>query len=561
MADVSAYKQRRHPEYSDYEEVFTLYYAAYKGGYEWLKDVATYLHSHRLESATDFTRRQERAFYVNYCKRVVDAYTNYIFKNQIVRSEDPQLQAFFQNADGMGGTIDDVMKKVACLSSVYGRVDCIVDAPVKEAGKELSVRQAKEGNLLPYVILRSPIESIDWSLDAIGNFNWVLFKYTFYQDEDPDIERDTSNAYRYKMITREQWVEFNENDEIIGSGPNELGEVFVHRCYNKLDNGLIGTSLIADIAYINKEIFNWTSLISEQIYKQTFSQLVVPDDGEYYVDNYTSTTDTVGETAANREANPELRSHAFESKVGTSWAFTYPAASGHPPQYISPDRDQIDVVWKLIGELIVEIYQMAGLGSGEGSADASGRAKQRQFVTVDASLKAKAETLERAENEILRLFCARQGMEFTDEYKSSYPKEFDVLSFVEELESELKIATACISPELNKYVLRRVAMKFIEEAPADIKKLILEEIKNGDGSILVQAGSDYVRISPDMESTVELTNPLGANSAQTPNGDEPPSIQKRRQQDGEGPLTSKVRRKAGVDNKGNQSASDAKTIE
>lgn len=560
--DFAALKDRRHPEYTDYEDSFTLYNAAYKGGYEWLKDVASYLTSHRMEASDDYTNRQNRAFYLNYCKRVVDAYTNYIFKNTITRSKDPQLALFFENADGMGGSIDDVMKRISCLSSIYGRVDCILDAPYQPTGKELSVRQVKEGNnLLPYVILRSPLECIDWSLNPVGQFNWILFKYVQYTDEDPAVERDTSNIYRYKIITLKDWAEFDDQGNSLGSGPNELSEVFVHRCYHKFDSGLIGTSLIADIAYINKEIFNWCSLISEQIYKQTFSQLVVPDDGSYYENNMQASVD-VGNSATDKAANPAMRTNTLAAQVGSSYAFTFPAGAGQPPQYISPDRDQIDVIWNMIVSLVAEIYKIAGLGSTEGKEDASGRAKQRQFLTVDASLRAKSEVLEKAENELIRLFCVRQGMEFKDEYKSVYAKNFDILSFVEEVESSLKTVTAAFSTTLNKYILNRIASKFTDEAPIQVQKDVEDEINSGDGSILVQVSGNYVRVSPETQTTAEVNaEAFGLPTGGAVVGEEPPSIQARRTQPGESPAASKVRRKAEIDNRGNQQANDAKTIE
>ena len=568
----SEIKDRRHPEFTDYETLFNLFYAAYKGGYEWMKNVGTYLNTHRMEADLDYRNRQARAFYLNYCKRVVDAYTNFIFKNGVTRSTDTQLELFFDNADGMGGSINDIMKRISCLSSVYGRVDCIVDAPYQPTGKEVSVRQVKEGeNLLPYIILRSPLETLDWSLDPVGRFNWVFFRYVYYTDEDPMIVRDTSNMYRYKVITLKDWEEFDDLGNSIGSGPNDVGEVFVHRCYHKFDSGLIGTSLIADIAYINREIFNWCSLISEQIYKQTFSQLVVPDDGSYFETNYRDRGD-LGDATATVAGAPALRTHDLAARIGSSYAFTFPSTSGQPPQYISPSRDQIQVIWDMIADLVIEIYRLAGLGSAESQEDSSsGRSRQRQFLAVDASLRAKAEVLEKAENEIIRLYCVRQGLEFKDEYKSVYSKDFDILSFTEELDSEIKAVTAAFSPTLNKYVLKRMASKFIDEAPIQVKNQVLSEIESGDGSILVAVSGNYVRINTDTQTTQQETAPAGTavdNTAGEPGskfkatpGGEAPSTTNRMTQKGESPGMSKTRRAAGIDNKGKKSKSGSSTVE
>lgn len=529
--NTSLLLDRTHPDYDLYYNFYILLYASYKGGNEYLQLVDDYLIQHRLEDDSDYTARQDRSYFLNYCKRVVEAYTNFIFKEEVVRSEDPILKEFFKNADGKGGSFTSVMQKISSLSSVYGFMDAIVDAPVASQ-ERLTRRDVKEQKTLPYVVLRNPIETPDWSFDEWGALNWVLYKYVFYEDADPEVERDTENIYRYKIITRDAWEEFNESGSI-NTGTNELKEVFIHRCYNRTDGGTIGTSLIGDIALINKEIFNWCSLISEQISRQTFSQLVVPDDGDHY-------------NSVDSEGN---QFNSFVQTVGTAWAFTFPASSGQPPRFISPDHEQIATIWKMVQDHIAEIYRLVGLTATESTDSASGRAKQRQFISVEAALRAKARTLEQAENEILRLVCLRQNKDFTEDMKSKYPTHFDVLGFVEELETTFKIITANASETLNKYLLKKIATSVLSEATSEVKEKARKEIDAGDGSILV-TGSSYTRISPETGTII------GEKDSPTNDDTEAPSTVARTLEEGETELASKIRRSADIDNKGQSNAAD-----
>lgn len=537
--DISLLLDRTHPDYDLYLDFYKLLYASYKGGNEYMQFVDDYLIQHRLENATDYKTRKERAYFLNYCKRVVEAYTNFIFKEEIVRSDNPMLKAFFKNADGKGGSFTSVMQKISSLSSVYGFMDAIVDAPVSDK-ERLTRRDVKEQKSLPYVVLRNPIETTDWSFDEWGVLNWVLYKYVFYNDADPTVARDTENVYRYKIITRDTWEDFTDA-ESIRSGSNSLKEVFVHRCYNRIDGGVVGTSLIGDIVLINKEIFNWCSLISEQISRQTFSQLVVPDDGDHF-------------NSVNSEGE---ETNSFVQTVGTAYAFTFPATSGQPPRFISPDHEQIDVIWKMVQDHIAEIYRLVGLTATESTDDSSGRAKQRQFISVEAALKAKAKTLEQAENEIIRLVCLRQGIEFTEDLQSKYPTNFDVLGFVTELETTFKIITSNISETLNKYLLQKISSSVLSEATSDIKEKVKSEIEIGDGSILVnQVG--FTRTSPETGTMEDSSVPVPEKESASSKGEPAPSTIARTVEEGETELESKIRRSSDMDNKGNPESKDSK---
>lgn len=537
-------EKRQHPEYKAYAEHYALLAASYLGGQDYLDNAEEYIVQHPFEEDSMYEVRVKLAYYLNYCKRVVESYTNFIYKEGPRRSEDTQLSIWFDNVDGKGTSMNDFMKSVSSLSSVFGFVDILLDAPKKEKDA-YTVADVSEGELLPYLSLYTPLEAIDWSTDYLGRFNWVLYKYRFYEDSDVTVARTTSKPYRVLYMDPKQWLRWSMQDETFKeNGTNEIGCVPVVRCRNRMDSGTAGISLIGDIAYVNRAIFNWCSLLTEQIQRQTFSQLVIPDNGDFFNSELSGLDgDNIDPTTG------EVKTNLFK-RIGTSWAFTFPAESGQPPQYISPDNQQIDAIWQTICNHITEIFRMVGLSASE-SSDAgkgNGGSKQRQYLSVEAALSFKAGALEDAENRIIKNYCRQQGIEWQPAFATVYPRTFDVLGLLEELESSLALATACGSATLNTYVMKKLTGRLTKEAPPEIRAAIESEIDANAGSFVLETTKKLLKINGDM--TVEdLTQAVSAElvaGGQVPLGDGAPSVEDKNTPPGESVKGAAARKEAGV---------------
>jgi len=336
--------ERTHPLYSKYLEEWDFYIEAALGGKDYYENEDN-LFTHRLEDqAGDYEDRQERVYYLNFCNLVCSIYADYIFKEKIRRPPDNILDEFRINVDGRGTDINTFMNQVSWLSSVYGQIHVIVDSPlVGDVDVPLHVYKENTKRFNPYAVIVTPQDLRDWSVDEFGNLNWVLIRSRGYSDIDPETHRQDNTTYR--LIARDYWKVFNSDGALIKEGTNELGEVYMATCYNSDTNiDLIGESLITDISRINRIMYNWCSNIDEMIERQTFSQLVMPEDVH-------------GELSELTEGENPLRA------IGTSSIFTFPANAGQPPQFISPDRQQIDVIWKMIENHRDLIYELAGLGT------------------------------------------------------------------------------------------------------------------------------------------------------------------------------------------------------
>jgi len=469
MADVKL-SDRENPLYSDKLGLWSLYYEAAAGGQGFAQDN---LFTHRLEDNDDFADRKDRVYYLNFCDTLPTIYNSYIFQNEISRKPDETLEEFRRNVDGKGTAIDDFVKKVGYYSSVYGVCHVIVDIPTSKKKGKISKLDAKRDNLYPFARILHPTQLKDWSIDEQGNFRWVLIEYEYYKDEDPTQEREIET--HYKLITTENWEIVNQDGDPVkledgspNKGPNTLGFIPIVTMYHKNsdEDDKVGESMLKDIVYINIIILNWCSLIDEQLARNCFSQLVIPDRGDIY------------EAVEGGKTNPLVT-------VGNSSVFTFDGESANPPQFISPNTDTITTVWKMVSDHIKEMYRLSGLLSGTSDlyAPTSGRASQFGFLSTNAALAEKSLSYQKFENKMSEVAYLQLGKSSEEYEQVHYPTTFDLSTLEEELDSHIKIMEMNFSALLNKTIQKDISRKVVPLAPTSVRDGIEKEIDAGDGVV------------------------------------------------------------------------------
>lgn len=470
MPDIKL-SERTHPLYDANLPLWELYYAGAAGGENFITDAN--LFSHRLEDTEDYNERLDRAYFLNFCNTIPEIFNSYIFKSKIERAPDIIIDPFRANVDGIGTNVSDFIKRVGYLASVYGVAHVLVDMP-KEVNKVKSrkavLSKADTKNLMPYLSIIHPTDLIDWSIDEFGNFRWVIVKYTHYNDLDPNKEREELELY--KLISQSEWrIEDGDgnpakfDDGSPNKGPNEQGIVPIITMYHKdLTNNKVGESLLKDIVYVNRIIMNWCSCIDEMIERQTFSQLVVPDDG---------TLSDVDE-----DSDPL-------NKIGTSSIWTYPSESRTPPAFISPNSENLSVVWKMVQDHIKEIYRMSGLvgGTSDLYAAKSGRQSQMSFLSTNSALAEKAAIYQKFENQISRFVYLILGKDPKTYEEVSYPNQFDVTALADEIADSFTMMERNFSPLFNKVLQKNIVRRAIPTSPQVVRSAIESEIDSGNGVV------------------------------------------------------------------------------
>jgi hypothetical protein len=207
--------ERTHPLYNKYSSEWDFYIESALGGKDYYENEDN-LFTHRLEDwSWDYNERLDRVSYLNFCNLVCRIYADYIFKEKIRRPTDNTLDDFRTNVDGRGTDINTFMNQISWLSSVYGQIHVVVDAPFAEdINVPLHVYKENKERFNPYAVIVTPQDLRDWSVDEFGNLNWVLIRSKGYSDVDPKKARKDDDTYR--LIARDYWEVYNSDGVSIG---------------------------------------------------------------------------------------------------------------------------------------------------------------------------------------------------------------------------------------------------------------------------------------------------------------------------------------------------------
>jgi hypothetical protein len=477
--------KRRHPRYDEKMAHWNFVEATYEGGRGWFEDNLFRFHK---EGDREYKGRLERAYRFNHTKQVVDLVDKYLFKMAIARKEDDapeSLKTFWADATLSGLDIDEFSKMLSSATSKMGRVYVVVDSTVSEDGAPLSLADEKNGSARVYAYIVPPQDMLDMSKDDLGRFNWVLMREHHRDDADP-MTSSGNFVPRYRLWTREKWFLFEERRERgrtkivqIGTGDNKLGEVpVVEADHVYSDEQWVAPGLIDDVAYLDRTVANYLSNLDSIIQDQTFSQLTLPSQGL---------------SGDDKDAEGALVT------AGTSRIFTYDAAGGGKPEYISPDAGQAGVILDTIAKIIDEVYHSVGLqaqatGSNSGGAqnsEASGASKAYDFEKINSLLAAKAAALEQAERRINRLVALYSG----EDKKVSddlvvYPIDFDVRGIYDEFEIAARLNLIAAPDEVRREQMRLLMKKLFPAAGKVLQKRLESALKDWPPQIEPGLGDD-----------------------------------------------------------------------
>jgi hypothetical protein len=504
---LRAFLSRRHPEYEDSLDHWEFLEHCYEGGREWFEDnVFRYI----KEGDKEYKDRVNRAYRFNHTREVVDLVDKYLFKMQVARNEQDApdyLKKFWNNATLNKVSIKDYMKQVSKMTSIYGRIWIVVDSNLSES--VISKADEKNKEIRAYTYFVTPENAVDMSWDDYGNLNWILIHEEVRDDEDP-LNSNGEEIHRFRLWERNQWTLFTlvkngkesvkegsmEGFDVVVDGPNphSFGEVPVFHADNVIsDEPYKSTSMIDDVAYLDRAVANYLSNLDAIIQDQTFSQLVMPAQG----------------------LSPGDEGYDKILEMGTKRIFTYDGEGGNKPEYISPDVRQAEIILKVINKIINEIYHTVGL-AGErtkednalGIDNSSGVAKAYDFERVNSLLASKADSLELVENKIVEFVKRWNGDEEGEEKSVLYPENFDVRGLYDEFEIATTLGTIAAPDSVRRLQMEAVIDKLFPRLGKDLKEQIISDLKTWPPKI----PTDQVDSTDNNDDVVDPAD--GAQSAE-----------------------------------------------
>jgi hypothetical protein len=254
------------------------------------------------------------------------------------------------------------MRDFSTFADVLGVLYIVVDKqrinPNQQTGTAVDNLIAK-----PYIYMVLPQNMMDASFNPDGTIRWCLIRETYRDDEDP-YNSTGEVVERFRLWEVGKWTLFNAQGGVIEQGETGLDVVPVIPFYNESTrDDFTCPSLVSDVAYIDKAIFNNWSRLDVIINDQTFSQLIMPVQGIVLT-----------------EDDEEKQEQYI--RIATNRILLYDVQAGVAPTYISPDASQANLILNTIQIQTKQLYSVLGLAQEVGTeiTTASGVAKHMILI-------------------------------------------------------------------------------------------------------------------------------------------------------------------------------------
>jgi hypothetical protein len=440
------------PLYDEYKPRWDYYLASYEGGEAFANE--NNIFRHPREHVDDFKDRVKRIHYLNYCERLVDFFTDFIFSETIQRDGGANIDLytkFIDDVNKKGEDVTEVMRQVCEDMQIFGILYVLVDSPRIASDTPLTRAQEEKLGIRPYWVVVRPDEVLDWITDEFDKFVYwkrvqmvndytaigktMIERYTEWTRNDIKIsDVDVTEPNKPRLLSQE-------------SVPNTLGVVPVEtfRFKKSKINKFMGNSFLVDFSDNNREVMNLTSLLQEFLYRQCFNVLSMQIDQSLPV------------------------AEQQEGEVGTSNVLTYPKGAERP-QYIAPSADPADKLMEERRNIVNEMFKRAAqdtvneLFNGQQS---SGYSKAQSFATTVPKIAARAETLEDGENRLMELTFMYLGKPWDGKvkYKDRYEitNITDAITQLTSLFRDLQLP----SEEFAKQELKRLVHEMDGQIPQE----------------------------------------------------------------------------------------------
>lgn len=429
-------------DYKENKDFWEFLHDSYKGGKAYKEGDSLIKHSR--ETKSNYKRRKDLSSYTNVVAPVVDVYTSYLYSNPINRKFDvPQtydevLKTINKNVNLNDDSIDEFMQKVSRWTMVYGRILVIVDAPNFEG--VISLQAAIDNGLLPYATIYPPTSVLNWKLSRPGSGKRHLEMLLLKEGDD-----DTTGEEYYKLWTTTEWFLISKNKgelKLIDNGVNKLNTIpAVSITYKDgfSDDLGDGESLIGDISYLAKRIYNLDSNAYEIIEQSAYPILEIP----YRAGDSEDITIGVGNALPYDINHPEARA---------AW--------------LEPPHTSLNEILQWRNQVFIDVQTLSHtLGASVDKTSESGVALEARLMSLHSTLGAMAVKLQKAEERIYNLIFSYLGIPSGAEV--IYPKSFSVRDLSSDLDNAIKAKMLINSPTFNEKVEESMAIKTLSKISGD----------------------------------------------------------------------------------------------
>lgn len=434
-------------EYQRNKDTWTELLDSYVGGVQYKN--GSYLTRYQLETAQEYQQRLTTTPLDNHCASIVSVYTSFLFREEPERDlKDWEMfqdvEDFLNDANLEGQSFNAFMKDVATWSSVFGHCWCLMVKP--NLGAETQGQEMAMG-LRPYVNILTPLAVLEWrwARQPNGAYELVHFKY---------IEEIVDQITIVKEWTKDEirtWV-MDDNAKTASLNTvevNGLGVIPAVLAYNKrsIVKG-IGVSDIADIATLQRQIYNLHSEIEQSHRLDGHPSLVVTPDTQY------------------------------GSGAGAVIVIPENSDPGLKPYVLEHGGANVQAIHATIDKLVEAINRISNTGGVRATETRtlSGVAMEVEFSLLNARLSEKADQLELVEEQLFKLYGLY--MDRTWQGEVEYPGSFNIRDTQREYQQLQMAKSAATDPRVLQVIDHEIIELLGEDADIILPEMAI--LMNGE---------------------------------------------------------------------------------
>lgn len=484
---------QKHPDFNaaDIERKRLLY----AGGDDIIKEAALFIPANQGENPTAYVNRLSCASYVNYMSNIIDTFASNIFNKELTvlpaktekenakPTDEPQedfYSEFAEDADLAGNDFPNAMKRVYRQAMVTGTGFLGLDFPKLDQIPTNLLEEEQMGAARAYTYEVDESSVINWDLDDMGNYKWVVLKKEFPIQGSPFEQRENKKI-QFKVWTLNEGVvkwelyelttKMNNREPgaktdvpVVDSGVTSFKQIPILRF--SVSKGLwignkIGT-LVADHFRMRSSLF----------YAQNRSMYAMP----YYKQGaeYDSGGDLsviTEDDARGRKAAGVFASRGF-AVIGPTDELGFAEPTGSCYELINTElKEHVDEIYRTVSQIAQSV-----------TATSSGTARSGTSKQADNSA---MERLLAEYGSLVRKFSQEVYACISEARSESIDWEAHGLSNYELLDKEALLAEAMAFSEnmvnipsmtFKKVHLTKLAQAFVPNAPVELQKIIEDEI-------------------------------------------------------------------------------------
>ncbi len=431
---------------------------------------SSYLWRFPREDDSDYLSRQQMARYHNHLEALVDLYVRFIWTQGVTRSSNSdEYNAWIENVDGAGKSLDELLKQAASVGLVHGHAGVLVDKTQDDPKDQTKAGEQAEVIASVFTALSIP----DWRFSR-NTLTAVKLVEAAPQASIAQPAKVGEEAAQYLLWDEEGWARFDCEGNIVSAGLADLGMVplvLIRLKPSYASETILGRPLVSN-ANIIRALFNRCSEEDNVLRDQAFSVLTVsvPVDGDV------------------TQAKTDLG-----GVIGSAKALVVRGTI----DYKTPDQTVPGTIRSNIEYLTQELYRAAHVRFERSTLAAeSGESIRLQNTELNEMLQGFAKGLAAAELQIARAYFAwttktpEQAQKAFEaaQVVAQYPDEFFLDALVDELTAWMQGIQLELGPTMTRRIKKKAARRIDQDIPADELKKIDAEIDSGPTDVMPPAG-------------------------------------------------------------------------